>query len=152
MKRIYLQKIKFIIILFALLAICSKISATGNDLNSPFEKNSEYKVKNNIDKLVINKLKKYHITPAKISSDAVFLRRVYLDVIGTLPTQQEITKFLSDKKPDKRSKVINALLKRKEFADYLSLKWGDLLRVKAEFPINLWPNGAWTWSTQQKAG
>ena len=116
------------------------ISLTASNQNNPFEKNVKYKIKNKIDKLVLKKLNEQHIKPAKLSSDAVFLRRVYLDVIGILPTQKEITRFLSDKTHGKRSKIINALLKRKEFADYWALKWGDLLRVKSEFPINLWPN------------
>lgn len=80
------------------------------------------------------------LQPAPPCTDEVFLRRVYLDVIGTLPTAQEVARFLKDARPDKRSRCINALLAREEFTDYWALKWGDLLRVKAEFPINLWPN------------
>jgi len=70
----------------------------------------------------------------------VFVRRAYLDVIGTLPTAQEARVFILDKDPNKRSILIDSLLERDEFADYWAMKWGDLLRVKAEFPINLWPN------------
>jgi hypothetical protein len=72
----------------------------------------------------------------------VFVRRVYLDVIGTLPTAQEASDFIQSPKPDKRSELIDRLLERDEFADYWAMKWSDLLRVKAEFPINLWPNAA----------
>lgn len=95
-----------------------------------------------IDELVFAKWKELGIEPANRCSDAVFLRRVYLDVIGTLPTVEEARKFLDDKSPDKRAKLIDALLERPEFADYWAMKWCDLLRVKAEFPINLWPNAA----------
>ena len=73
----------------------------------------------------------------------MFVRRAYLDVIGTLPTAQEAKQFIED--PDtanKRTALIDRLLKRPEFADYWSMKWGDVLRIKAEFPINLWPNAA----------
>jgi hypothetical protein len=80
------------------------------------------------------------ISPAPLCSDAVFVRRVYLDVIGTLPTAEETRKFLQDKTANKRSILIDRLLAREEFADYWALKWCDLLRVKSEFPINLWPN------------
>ena len=93
-----------------------------------------------IDEPVFRQLKKLGIQPAKVCSDGVFLRRVYLDVIGTLPTAEEAEKFLTDKSPDKRSALIDHLLQREEFAKYWAMKWGDLLRVKAEFPINLWPN------------
>ena len=68
-----------------------------------------------------------------------FLRRVYLDVIGTLPTPEEARAFLADKDPQKRSKLIDRLLEREEFADFWALKWGDLLRIKSEYPVNLWP-------------
>jgi hypothetical protein len=95
-----------------------------------------------IDELVFAKWKQLGIEPAHPCSDAVFLRRVYLDVIGTLPTVQEARAFYSDKSPDKRKKLIDALLERPEFAEFWAMKWCDLLRVKAEFPINLWPNAA----------
>jgi len=127
---------------FAAVALIATTSVAKN----PFEKDVEYKIRNPIDKLVLERLRKYHIKPAKLSSDAVFLRRVYLDVIGSLPSEKEIRSFLSDKSPGKRSKIINQLLKRKEFADYWTLKWGDLLRIKSEFPINLWPNGVQAYS------
>jgi hypothetical protein len=78
-------------------------------------------------------------------SDAVFLRRVYLDVIGTLPTSKEARAFLEDRNPRKRSLLIDRLLEREEFADYWSMKWADILRIKAEFPVNLWPNAAQTY-------
>ncbi len=93
-----------------------------------------------IDELVLARLKSLGIEPASPSSDAVFLRRVYLDVIGTLPTAAEVRAFLADRDPTKRAKLIDHLLGRDEFADYWAMKWSDLLRVKSEFPINLWPN------------
>ena len=97
---------------------------------------------NRIDDLVFARLDKLGIPPANLSSDAVFVRRAFLDAIGTLPTAAEASQFLADDDPQKRSKLIDRLLARREFADYRALKWGDLLRVKAEFPINLWPNAA----------
>ncbi|MEI6070726.1 MAG: DUF1553 domain-containing protein [Verrucomicrobiae bacterium] len=79
---------------------------------------------------------------ARSCSDAVFLRRVFLDVIGTLPTKEEAAAFLDDKSEGKRGELINRLLERPEYADYWGMKWGDILRVKSEFPVNLWPNAA----------
>ncbi len=95
-----------------------------------------------IDKLVLARLGKLGIKPANVCSDAVFVRRVYLDVIGTLPTAKEAREFIQDTSPGKRRTLIDRLLDRPEFADYWAMKWSDLLRVKAEFPINLWPNAA----------
>jgi hypothetical protein len=82
------------------------------------------------------------LTPAAPCSDATFVRRAFLDVIGTLPTLEETRAFLADRDPGKRTALVDRLLGRDEFADYWAMKWGDLLRVKAEFPINLWPNAA----------
>jgi len=109
---------------------------------SPFEIGSTPPVRSQIDKLVFTRLKQLNIEPANLCSDAVFLRRVYLDVIGTLPSPQQARQFLADPNQNKRSVLIDRLLEREEFADYWAMKWGDLLRIKAEFPINLWPNAA----------
>ena len=97
---------------------------------------------NRIDTLVMANLRKQGIQPAVLCTDQVFVRRVYLDVTGTLPEPEEIRKFFENRSPSprKRAALIHSLLQRDEFADYWSLKWGDLLRIKAEFPINLWPN------------
>ncbi|MBK8000515.1 MAG: DUF1549 domain-containing protein, partial [Verrucomicrobia bacterium] len=95
-----------------------------------------------IDKLVFAELARLKIDPV-LCSDAVFVRRAYLDVIGTLPTAKEARDFIQD--PDTKNKrrlLIDRLLERDEFADYWAMKWGDVLRIKAEFPVNLWPNAA----------
>jgi hypothetical protein len=84
---------------------------------------------NFIDPLVDAKLKKLHIVPSGPADDAEYLRRVYLDVIGTLPTPEEARTFLADPAVDKRAKVVDSLLERPEFADAWALKWADVLRV-----------------------
>ncbi len=93
-----------------------------------------------IDRMVFSKLDELGIPPSDPCTDEIFLRRVYLDMIGTLPTRQEAKQFLSSNGINKRSELIESLFERPEFADYWSLKWCDLLRVKAEFPSKLWPN------------
>ncbi len=92
-----------------------------------------------IDKVVHQKLRQKGISPSEPCSDSVFLRRVYLDAIGTLPTADESRSFLQ--RPD-RNLLIRQLLDRPEFATYWAMKWAELLRVKSEFPINLWPMAA----------
>lgn len=101
-----------------------------------------FKINNRIDSYVIAQLKANGIPPSETCTDAVFVRRVYLDAVGTLPTPAETRQFLSDQNPGKRVNLIDLLLERREFADYQALKWGDLLRIKAEFPSNLWPQAA----------
>ena len=63
-----------------------------------------------------------------MASDEVFLRRVYLDVIGVLPTPEEARAFLDSKDADKRAKLIDRLLERDEFASFWALKWADVMR------------------------
>ena len=99
-----------------------------------------------IDEAVFGRLKKLGIQPAKVCTDQVFVRRAYLDVIGTLPTPEEARRFITGNDANKRRALIDQLLERDEFADYWAMKWGDILRVKAEFPINLWPNAAQAYS------
>ena len=111
-------------------------------LRAIFEKSGDFVTVNRIDELLLAGLKKKRLRPAALCSDAVFVRRVYLDVIGTLPTAAQTRKFLNDTAPRKRAVLIDELLNSREFADYWAMKWADMLRVKAEFPINLWPNGA----------
>ncbi len=116
---------------------------------------SNFEVNNKIDELVLAKWKKLGIQPSGLCSDHEFVRRAYLDVIGTLPTAKEARDFILDKSAKKRSALIDSLLEREEFADYRAMKWSDLLRVKAEFPINLWPNAVqayhhWIWSSIKK--
>jgi len=109
---------------------------------SIFEYPSPPPAANKIDRLVFAKLSELNITPA-LCSDAVFVRRVYLDVTGKIPTANEARSFIdSTYSKNKRSALIDELLERPEFADYWSMKWGDALRIKAEFPVNLWPNAA----------
>lgn len=95
-----------------------------------------------IDEIVFPQLAKAGAVPAALSADNVFLRRVYLDAIGTLPTAQEAAAFLASKAPDRRKSLIDELLQRDEFSVYWAMKWGDQLRIKAEFPIDLWPTAA----------
>lgn len=118
--------------------LCGLFSAS--QAATPFESESDFTPQNEIDKYVLAVLRQRGLTPAKMCSDAVFVRRAYFDVIGTIPSPQEAEAFLKDTRPDKRARLIDALLQREEFAQYWGLKWGDLLRVKSEFPINLWPN------------
>ncbi|MFB3895351.1 MAG: DUF1553 domain-containing protein [bacterium] len=106
----------------------------------PYEKIRSNNSETPLDTYVTTQLNKLGTEPGNLCSDEVFIRRVYLDVIGTLPDQQEVILFLRDQTPNKRARLIDTLLARPEFAEYWALKWCDILRVKSEFPINLWPN------------
>lgn len=124
----------------AILALATVVSAAASAAVSPFECEADSTPATRIDELVLARLKQLRIEPAPICSDAVFVRRAYLDIIGTLPSGHEAQEFLVSRDAKKRVALIDRLLERAEFADYWAMKWSDLLRVKAEFPINLWPN------------
>ena len=82
-----------------------------------------------VDELIASEWQKLGLSPVAPSSDEEFVRRVYLDLIGTLPTPDEVRFFLADISADKRRKLIDALLERPEYVDYWALKWSDLLRA-----------------------
>ena len=124
---------------FVVLMAVSGPAAAGAPVRL-FESQSAPTAQSKIDELVFGQLQRLGIPPANLCSDAVFVRRAYLDVIGTLPTAPEARLFLLDRNPNKRRVLIDRVLEREEFADYWAMKWSDLFRVKAEFPINLWPN------------
>lgn len=89
----------------------------------------DFPAANFIDQRLAAEWKTLGLVPASLSSDAEFLRRVSLDLIGTLPTPDGVRQFLADSDPKKRAKLIDQLLERAEYSDYWSLKWADLLRA-----------------------
>jgi len=78
-----------------------------------------------VDDTVVAKLRKLGIVPSEICTDAEFLRRVSLDLIGTLPTPDEVTKFIADKSPAKRSAKVDELLKTPAYAAWWTTKLCD---------------------------
>ncbi len=110
---------------------------------SPFESVSDsFVAVNKIDEIVSRNLKMRSLIPARLSSDAVFLRRIHIDLCGTIPTPEKVRVFLADTSPDKREKAVDELLNSEAFARRMTMRFGDILRIKAEFPVNLWPNAA----------
>jgi hypothetical protein len=100
---------------------------------------------NEVDRHIFAKLKMLNIAPADLCTDEEFLRRAFLDLCGILPTPDECRHFLADTASDKRSRLIDALLERPEFADFLAHKWLDVLRsnrltiqIKGSHAYRLW--------------
>lgn len=73
--------------------------------------------------------------------DDVFFRRAYLTITGALPSAQACEKFLDNTRANKREVLIDRLLTSELGLRYMQMRWGDILRIKSEFPSNLWPNG-----------
>jgi hypothetical protein len=85
---------------------------------------------NYIDELIHAKLQKLRIQPSELCSDEEFLRRVTLDVVGMLPTSEEYHAFISSDDPDKRAKLVDELLERREFVEIWVMKWAELLQMR----------------------
>ena len=89
-------------------------------------------INNEIDRLAWAKLRKMGMTPSELCDDATFLRRAFLDTLGTAPTAAEAREFQADSRPDKRSIWIDRLFERPEYADYWALRFADILLVDRE--------------------
>jgi hypothetical protein len=127
-----------------------RLVAAGR-VSNLMESSDPPKPANRIDEIVFAKLKELGIQPI-LCSDAVFVRRAHLDLTGTLPTAEEAKAFIQSAEPDKRVALIDQLLDRSAHVDYWAMRWGDILRVKAEFPVKVWPNAAqayhrWVWES-----
>ncbi|MCR4415237.1 MAG: DUF1553 domain-containing protein, partial [Thermoguttaceae bacterium] len=106
---------------------------------------------NRIDEIVFAKLKTLGVQPV-LCPDAVFVRRAYLDLTGMLPSAEEAKAFILNPDKNKRVALVDHLLSQPAHADYWAMRWGDLLRIKAEFPVKVWPNAAqayhrWVWES-----
>jgi hypothetical protein len=87
---------------------------------------------NLVDRAVFGKLKQLGIPASELCDDATYLRRVSLDITGSLPTEDEVRSFLSDSSSDKRNQLIDRLLDSTAYADHFANKWNFVLRNKKE--------------------
>ena len=90
----------------------------------------------------------YSSAPAR---DALMCRRLYLDICGRLPTREEAEAYIAERGGGKQAKLVDRLLASRGFADYWSMRYCDFLRVKSEFPINLWPNAVYVYHRRIRA-
>lgn len=118
-------------------ALSGAAETTGND---PYCKDARVECKSKLDRLLFDDWKREDIPVPREGSDAVLLRRLYLDLAGRLPTLAEAEAYLAGDAPDKYEKLLDRLLESEDFVNYRGMLFCDMLRVKSEFPINLWPN------------
>ncbi|MCA9176147.1 MAG: DUF1553 domain-containing protein [Planctomycetales bacterium] len=107
---------------------------------------------NFVDELAWSKFEQLGIAPSERADDGMFLRRVYLDTIGRLPTVAEARAFLDDDATDKRDRLIDALLERPEYATFWAMKWADILRVDKAIVSPQGAVGMTRWLRRQFAG
>jgi hypothetical protein len=90
----------------------------------------EFAAVNYIDNLVADKLHRLRILPSDICDDETFLRRVAIDITGALPTEDDYHRFMDSKEADKRARLVDELLTRKEFTEMWVMKWAELLQIR----------------------
>ncbi len=118
-------------------------------ITQPMADYPEVERRNLIDEQVFSKLRKFNILPSGLSSDGEFLRRVCLDMTGTLPPPERVREFLASKDSEKRDKLIEVLLNSPEYVDYWTFRFADLFRV-AYAPLEDMHYGQmyWEWIRQ----
>ncbi|MEC9005192.1 MAG: DUF1549 and DUF1553 domain-containing protein [Planctomycetota bacterium] len=111
---------------------------------------ADWKSKNYVDEAAAAKFRELGLEPSTVCNDSTFVRRAFLDAIGSLPTIEETTRFLDSKDPEKREKLVDQLLGLTgdpkldiygdRYASYWTLKWSDLIRNSTD---NLGEQGMW---------
>ena len=109
----------------------------------PYRKPAPVAIRSEIDRALAADWKRSRIATPPEASDCVLVRRLHLALAGRLPTPDEARAYVNSTAPDKYETTVEALLESDDFADYWTMRWCDALRVKSEFPINLWPNAVY---------
>lgn len=120
----------FVMARFATFTVGSQVIVIPKGLDYKFP--SELPEYNYVDQLVDAKLKKLRIVPSPLCTDEVFLRRAYADVIGLLPTREEHDRFMASTDTNKREKLVDELLGRKEFVELWVMKFAELLKIRSD--------------------
>lgn len=123
----------FVMARFATFTVGSQVIVVPKNLQYEWPNVAEH---NYIDTLVHNKLKKLRMLPSELCSDEEYLRRVYLDVVGKLPTSAEYEAFSASAEPNKREKIVDDILGRKEFAEIWVMKFAELLQIRTTLQVS----------------
>ncbi|HSU67403.1 MAG TPA: DUF1549 domain-containing protein, partial [Tepidisphaeraceae bacterium] len=123
----------FVMARFATFTVGSQVIVIPKGINYKFPDLPEY---NYVDQLVDAKLKKLRLEPSPLCSDEVFLRRAYSDIIGLLPTVEEHDRFMASQETNKREKLVDELLGRKEFVELWVMKFAELLKIRSDNQVS----------------
>ncbi len=119
----------FVMARFATFTVGSQVIVIPKDLKYEWPNVPE---NNYVDTHVFNKHKKLRMIPSELCSDEVFIRRVFIDIVGQLPTAEEFNKFMASKEANKRDLLVDELLGRKEFVEMWVMKFSELLQIRSD--------------------
>lgn len=116
--------------------LCAMVLGLASIMAPAFKVNAEpevtgtrdFPIKNSIDKFVLARLQSEKVDPSAACTEEEFVRRAYLDLAGCIPPREAVKTFLSDRGPEKRARLVDALLESERYADHFSVMWSDLLR------------------------
>lgn len=111
-----------------------------------YQKNAPPVPKSDFDMFLYRQWQEQKITPANEAADCVMVRRLYIDLVGRVPTPQEALAYINCKQKKKQQILVQELLESEEHAMFMTMRLGDELRIKSEFPINLWPNATFLYT------
>lgn len=111
------------------IAIASIVSPFENKLSE--NAFAEFRPANFIDEILLEEWRRLQLAPSSGCSDDVFIRRAYLDTVGTLPPPERVRAFLGDARSDRRERLVEELLSSGAYVDYWSYKWSDLLLINS---------------------
>ena len=123
----------FVMARFATFTVGSQVIVIPKGLQYKFPDLPE---NNYIDQLIDAKLKKLRIVPSPVCSDEVFLRRACIDITGQLPTREEHDRFIDSSEHNKREKLVDELLGRKEFVELWVMKFAELLKIRSNNDVS----------------
>ena len=124
----------FVMARFATFTVGSQVIVIPKDVPYTWPNVAE---SNYVDGLVFAKHKKLRLTPSELCSDEVFMRRVFLDIAGVVPTREESDRFLADANAKKRDKLVDELLGRKEFIEMWVMKFSELLKIRSDGNVKM---------------
>lgn len=131
------------ILVVSLLILAGIVRAAAGEETFLFRKPTPVAIRSEVDRALAADWERNGIAVPCEASDSVLVRRLHLALAGRLPTPDEARAYVNSTAPDKYEALVGTLLDSDNFVDYWTMLWSDTLRVKSEFPINLWPNAVY---------
>lgn len=142
---------KSVIALVFLAVVAAVWQCSAGEVSSIYSKGRSVAITSAVDKALAADWKAKGLLPVFEASDNLLVRRLYLDLTGRLPSIEEAKSFVYSRDPQKYEKLVDSLLNSRDFVICFGMRFCDILRVKSEFPINLWPNAVYIYQRRIEA-